>query len=197
MRLQKNDWVKDLVEKQCVDFICIRDDKELFNVKAFFADENIIQTAPGYDVKERDWLKHIDSKNAYFVDKLSPLAGPEGTDGGATIRYLTEHQIQQQKEKSRSAISINTINGGAVIGDFNSVTFNNGYGLDTVKELITSKPETDQAELDKLVTAVEMLIDANMPVSKGSLSKFSDLLAKHSDIAIAISSTLGSWIFGK
>lgn len=63
--------------------------------------------------------------------------------------------------------------------------------------MISSKPVEDQAELNKLIDRAEIITEDNQPISKGTFAKFSDLLAKHSDIAIALGSNLINWLATK
>lgn len=80
------------------------------------------------------------------------------------------------------------------MGNNGPVTINNGYNLDEIRALISAKPSEDQHELNKLVDTVEIITENSSSVSKGFLSKFSDVLAKHSDITIALGSGIIKWL---
>ncbi|MDF2792161.1 MAG: hypothetical protein K0S80_5263, partial [Neobacillus sp.] len=151
--------------------------------------------APGYDVQEEDWLLHIANGRKYYVKHLSPIS-IENQNAGWQIKYLTEKQHKNGQDQKPS-ISIGTIYGGAIVGNQSSATINNGYNLDKIKELISSKPEEDQEKLNELIDLVKSLTENNVPVSKGTFGKFSDLLSKHSDIAIFLSQSIMNWLSGK
>lgn len=185
------DSITRTVLKNCEDFLFDGDDKTI--VKAFFASENVIQTAPGHDINDHIWLTRKSSGQRYFIKKASPIAMIGGKSAGQKLQYLTENEYENQP---LPAINIGTINGGAVIGNYGTATFNNGYAIEEIRAIISSKSQKDQTELNELIQVVETMLKNNIPMSKGTLSKFSDILEKHSDIAIALMTSVFSWLSG-
>lgn len=158
---------------------------------------NTIQLVSYADVLEDDWLIHTSTNKRYFIKKVKPLSQANEILGWM-VEYLSESEYEQLiSAKDNTTFSIGTIYGSAIVGNYNNATINNGYNLNEIRSLISSKPSEEQEELNKLIDRISVIIEDNQPVSKGTLAKFSDLLTKHSDIAIAIGSAITGWLAGK
>lgn len=167
-------------------------------VNGFFCGKNYpdsIQLDKNSDIKVSDWLLDKSSNSKYFIDKIQPIS--DGSQNlGYIIHYLSEYEYNN-REKSNTSFHIGTINGPAMIGNQQNPTMNNGYNLSEIKSLISSKPVEDQELLNTLIQRVQIITEDNQPISKGTLAKFSDVLAKHSDIAIALGTGIINWLIGK
>lgn len=182
------------------DFSVERQNIIVSKTKGFFCSNeypNCIQLKSTASVKEGDWLIHDITSNRYFVKKINPLSS-SNTIHGWMANYLTENEyLAKQNQKDQPTYSVGIINGSAIIGNQQNATINNGYNLSEIKSLISSKPIEDQELLNKLIERVEIITEDNQPVSKGTLAKFSDVLSKHSDIAIALGNSIINWLMGK
>ncbi len=179
------------------DFSVERNNSILSTTKGFFCGKdypNTIQLGSSADVIETDWLIHNSTNRKYFIKKIRPISKSNQTLGWMA-EYLSEAEYEKSiSEKDKSTFSIGAIYGSAIVGNYNNATINNGYNLSEIRSLISSKPPEDQEELNKLIDRIEIITEDNQPVSKGTLAKFSDLLAKHSDIAISLGSSLMNWL---
>ncbi|MBU5227813.1 hypothetical protein KQI36_14345 [Clostridium senegalense] len=179
------------------DFTIKRNDSISSTVKGFFCTSeypNTIQLSSDAKVSESDWIIHNSTNKKYFVKSIKPLSSSNSILGWM-VEYLSESEYKKSiSEKDKSTFSIGAIYGSAIVGNYNNATINNGYNLSQIQSMISSKPVDDQEELNKLIDRVKIIIEDNQPVSKGTFAKFSDLLAKHSDIAIALGSSLMNWL---
>lgn len=91
--------------------------------------------------------------------------------------------------------NINSIQGSAIVGSQQNATINLGVSLQDLRSLVKDKSDDDQKELNKLINRLEIVTEDNQPITKGFFARFSDLLAKHSDVAIAVGQFLTSWLF--
>lgn len=67
---------------------------------------------------------------------------------------------------------------------------NIGNSIDDIKQIIHALPDAEQAEAQDLLNTLKATEEAAHPVLvEGALSKFSDLIKKHSDLLIAV----GGW----
>ena len=57
--------------------------------------------------------------------------------------------------------------------------------------------ENKIAELEKFATYLETFLENNTKIEKSNFEKFSDLLAKHSNIALAVGNTIFQWLIRK
>ncbi|WP_271810601.1 hypothetical protein [Clostridium beijerinckii] len=179
------------------DFSVERNNSIIATIKGFFCSKdypNTIQLASNSNVLENDWLIHNSTNRKYFVRSVKPLSKSNQVLGWMA-EYLSEVEYKKSiSEKDKSTFSIGAIYGSAIVGNYNNATINNGYNLSEIRSLISSKPIEDQEELNKLIDRIEIITEDNQPVSKGTLAKFSDLLAKHSDIAISLGSSIMNWL---
>ncbi len=109
-------------------------------------------------------------------------------DGGGVIKKLT-HKGFHYKEfvavNSASSATTNIFNApvnNSAISNTGTVTVNNGISLAELREFVNSHTlsEEDRIAISKLVDYLETISENDSPIKKGVLSKFSDLLAKHS-----------------
>lgn len=179
------------------DFSIERNNKIISTTKGIFCGKdypNTIQLISSADVVDTDWLIHNSTNRKYFVNKVNPISKSNQILGWMA-EYLSESEYQKSiSEKDKSTFSIGAIYGSAIVGNYNNATINNGYNLNEIRSLISSKPIEDQEELNKLIDRIEIITEDNQPVSKGTLAKFSDLLSKHSDIAVSLGSSLMNWL---
>lgn len=200
MSLNFNDafsHIDKVFEETCDDFHIEHNNKIVCTVKGFFCGRNYpstIQVHCSNKIEEGDWIIHDSTKSKYYINNPKPLTESNKIIGWM-IQYKTEKEYQDTLvQNNQSTISIGNIYGSAIVGNYNSSTINNGYNLNEVRSLISNKPIEDQEDLNKLIDRIQTITEDNQPVSKGTFAKFSDLLAKHSDIAIALGSSLMSWL---
>jgi len=82
----------------------------------------------------------------------------------------------------------------SVIGTQSNVTLNINNVIQEAKEQINSNNSSDKAELQEIINLLEMVIDNQIPVKKGLLSKFSDIIQRNSWITSPIASILINWM---
>lgn len=129
----------------------------------------------------------------------NPSAVPDGPRGPVIayeINFLSKNEYNKLHNSSNT-FNIENINGPSIVGNQTNATINIGSSIEDLKKLIPSKSTEDQEELNKLVKLLEAITDNNMPLSKGTLAKFSDILAKHQDIVIAVGGFLTSFFMSK
>lgn len=191
--------VDNHIRKLSDDFTVERDGKASHVVKGFFCSNkypNTIQLTSDADIQENDWVIHNITQKRYFIINVRPISQANNVLGWLA-KYLTENEYKQQNQTTPFSISIGSIHGPAIIGNQQTATINNGYNLDAIKSLISTKPIEDQELLNQLIERVKIVIEDNQPISKGFFGKFSDVLEKHSDIAIALGTSIINWLAGK
>ncbi|MGL5580526.1 MAG: hypothetical protein ACRDCE_06125 [Cetobacterium sp.] len=113
---------------------------------------------------------------------------------GYSIGFLSSKEYELKNISNSQNINIGNIHGSAIIGNQQNASINIGSTIEEVKSLIENKPIEDREELKKLVTLLEVIKENNISVSKGTFSKFADILNKYSDIALPIGSILLKWL---
>lgn len=125
-------------------------------------------------------LKYLDS-----IDYLN-LIHIDGEDI-EMVRSLTHKGLNYKEFNNNPASSIKqTFNiknvTNSAFANNGTTNLNNGVSFSEIKEFINKQSisDIDKENLSKLTNYLELLVENNTPMSKGTLSKFSDLLAKHS-----------------
>ena len=108
------------------------------------------------------------------------------------VKYQTELEYKQQLNVNNNSTTINihSVNGNSAIGSQANVVFNIGSNLSDIEAIIEKLSPTEQTEANELLTILKDTTESNHPILvEGALSKFSNLIKKHSDLLIAI----GGW----
>jgi len=108
-------------------------------------------------------------------------------------------KFSQDSGNNNSNIS-NTFNIGTVhnsiVGNQQNAVMNFENSITNLRDIVSQKSE-DKEQLEKFANYLEALLENNDKIEKSNFEKFSDLLAKHSDIALAIGNTIFQWIIRK
>lgn len=86
----------------------------------------------------------------------------------------------------------------SIIGNQTNATINNSNNLDELRDIINDKVKDheEKEQLQELITMIKAITEANVPVSKGVFSKFSDTLQKNSWVTGPIATTVIKWLIG-
>jgi hypothetical protein len=154
-------------------------------------------TSPGHMINYALWTLHPPTKK---IDELLKIGTNhifkkliDYIDLGLTKLINNEH-----KSHITNQYNINTAT-GSIIGPSQNATINNSYNLDEIKKIIDEKVSdvNDKQQLQDLIKSLKAITENDLPVRKGTLSKFGDILTKYSWITEPIAKSLISWAVGK
>lgn len=160
---------------------------------------NTIQLVENADIKNGDWIIDSISSQRYYVKNARPIV-----ENGVPIDWMVTYQTEEEYQLSHSnpsigntTFNINSISGNSVIGNQQNVTLNVGCSLSDIRDLISTLPEPDQELAKELTDSLEAIESSNHPILvEGSLSKFANLLKKHSDLLSAVASWAVNLLIG-
>lgn len=153
--------------------------------------KDIEKNIPNLNLNEiKTALDYLEESGYLTLDRY---IGCPLTVGKVTHKGISFEEFETQQITPSQTFNVQTVHNSA-FGNNGNTTINNGCSLDEIRSLIAFKPAEDQEDLNKLVNTVEVITQNSETVSKGFLGKFSDLLAKHSDIAIAIGNNIMTWL---
>ncbi|MBR0008502.1 MULTISPECIES: hypothetical protein [Bacillus] len=133
-------------------------------------------------------------KIKYFVSDLDEISSFDD-DTFLRVYYLTETEMNE-KENVQSNVSFQIQNvHSSVLGSGNHTVFNINQGLDEILSEINKKNSVDREKLIEMVNELRNLTENDEPIPQGTLSKFGDLLIKHSWLTGPLGQTLVSWVF--
>ena len=145
----------------------------------------------------------IQSTIAFLRDRgilkySSPFGRANGTRTRIDLAKLHEYEASKNapQPSAQPIFHIGNV-GNAIIGNQSSAIINVGVSIADVMKLLEAKSASDQAELQPVIDEISKAIQADTPMSKGFLAKCSDVLQKHSDVAIALGSVLLQHLLGQ
>lgn len=151
---------------------------------------NTIQFLENADIKNGDWVIDTITGQRYFAKNARPIIM-----GGKPCDWMVEYETELSYQKSKAVnrqtnINIHSVTGNSIIGNQENVVMNIGNSINDIKQIIDTLPDAEQAEAHDLLKTLQTTEEATHPILvEGALSKFSDLLKKHSDLLIAV----GGW----
>lgn len=186
------------IRKMANDFEIIRNNQSIGSVKANICGKdfpNTIQTYEATEILDGDLLSFA-NKKFYIID-----AKPQAYDNEVCYYMLEYSKEPLTKEQSQHNETHNynfnaPISGTTLVGSQKNFTLNVDNSIKNIQEIINNKT-LDKEALQQLLNEITETLESNKPLTKGIFSKFSDLLSKHSDIAIAVGNFFTTLLFGK
>lgn len=176
-------------------FTIIRNNKVIADkVYGFFCSSkypNSIQTLEFSDIIEGDILVH--NKKNYHVIDVKPL----GMTDGAILKYETDYQRAHKRSNATNIFNIGTINGNSIIGSQENISISIDQSINSISNLIDNDKNISMEEKEafrKMLHLLETNLSNDIPMQKGLLSKFSNVLHKHQHIAIAVMQMLFAFV---
>ena len=178
-----------------------RDGNVIGTVHGFFCGKNYpntIQFVENTDIKNGDWIIDSITHQRYYAKDARPVI-VNGKPSNWMIKYQTEKDfIASSNTNKPTTINIHSISGNSVIGSQENVTMNINSGLNNIEQLISSLPNSEQAEAQELLNILKSTSESPHPILvEGALSKFSNLLKKHTDLITAVGGWAVQLLIGK
>lgn len=190
-----------LLSQMSDSFSIERNGSEIASSKGFFCGKDYpstIQLLENVDVQDGDWLIHSLTNRRYYAQHTEPITR-SGEILSWMVKYRSETEYKNdQSFQSQANINIQSVNGPAIIGNQQNAALHIGRDLDNIRSLISTFSGNDKKSAEELAEELEKIESSNHPILiEGSLSKFSDLLKKHSDLLIAVGGWAVQLLIGK
>lgn len=176
--------------KQMIDFEHYRNNKLLSTEKGLKnsnSSRKVIDFFPEVDIQIGDIF--INSGIKYYVIEVDTQ-----TYKGETFAKKAYYTTSVSKTQDNSTIfNINNAS-NSIIGNQQSAILNNSnFNIDDLKQLIALYGENDKQQLYELTSFLKDCLDKD-DFHKSKLSKFGDLIAKHSWLPLAISQVIAGFL---
>lgn len=150
-------------------------------------EHNYISFDPDVDVQINDDI-FCPLKNKHYIITNTDIALLGGK------QHRLDAYFDNNFTQTHTTTVFNTYNpNNSIIGSQQTATINISNSFNNLDKLINNNGGTDKEELFELKTILKQQLDSNQ-LNKNSLSKFSDLIAKHSWLVSAISQIIAAWI---
>lgn len=146
---------------------------------------------PSTDIGAGDWLINPSNERLYITDIATTYFHSKANQLKAF--YQSEAEYRTQSTSATNIFNIGTAT-GSVIGSQASVTLNYHESMQKMNEQIDSTDSDDKEELRQIASLLEMIVNNQIPATKGLLSKFSTAMERNSWITSSISSTMIGWL---
>lgn len=156
------------------------DDTKEYNVIRFEPNSNV-------DVQVGDDI-FVPIKNKHYLItnvEISTFCGE---------RHSIDAYFDNSFTKPTTNMTFNTYNpNNSIIGTQANANININESFNNLDNLINQYGNDDKVSLNELVNTLKSELDNNQ-INKNKFSKFSDLIAKHSWLPLAISQIIAAWI---
>lgn len=173
------------------DLIIIRNGKEVGTVKGFVCGKdypNTIQTLEPTEIYDGDILKLLNKE--YLIVDAQPKIHEN-----VLCYYMAKFKSESENSNISNTFNIGTVH-NSIVGNQQNAVMNFENSITNLRDIVSQKSE-DKEQLEKFANYLEALLKNNDKIEKSNFEKFSNLLAKHSDIALAIGNTIFQWIIHK
>lgn len=156
--------------------------------------DNVNNIFSSITANEADKILHYLAQNEYLSLKRY-------IDGSNQIS-LTHKGLHYEDFDRQTPQQVYTFNApvtNSAVGNNGVTTVSNGISFDEVRSFIDSQniSAEDKTAANNTVDYVQTLIENDAPLKKGFLSKFSDVLTKHSWLVELISKLIFTYLTGK
>lgn len=104
--------------------------------------------------------------------------------------------VQGRSQESSAVYNIQNAY-GSIIGSGNQATVNYNSAISELKQAVSSDTSADKEQLEKIVSLLEMVVNDQVPPSKGLFSKFREVMERNSWITGSIANALMNWLLSK
>lgn len=148
---------------------------------------------PGTDIKPNDWIIKVETGERFYVLDTESRSF-NGRLSCINAYYQTAVEYKNSNKNSQQSV-FNIQNAyGSVIGSGNNATINYNNSIQDIKKSIAESKSPDKDELDQIVSLLEMVVNNQVPASKGLFSKFSEVMERNSWITGSIAGAVLSWL---
>ncbi len=149
---------------------------------------------PNTDIKVDDILINPSGDRVFVVDVMTDFFC--GKPEQLKAYYQTEAERNIANRSTAPIFNVqNAYN--SVIGTGNQVTFNYDASIQELKRQISEFESPDKAEMEKIVALLEMVVNNQVPPSKGLFSKFSAVMERHSWLSSSVAATVLGWLLSQ
>ncbi len=151
---------------------------------------------PGTDIRPNDWIIKVETGERFHVTDTESQTF-QGKLQQIKAFYQTETEYNNsQKDVQQPIFNIQNAY-GSVIGTGNTATINYNSSIENIKSAVEATDSPDKEELKQIVSLLEMVVNNQVPASKGLFSKFADVMERNSWITGSIAGSLLSWLLSQ
>lgn len=184
---------EDFLKPHGINYTVCRD-KSQQRTELGLPDKGFIMFRPGTDIKASDVLVNPAGEKYHVAKTETEFA--YGKPHFLKAFYQTEQEYNAAKQSSAPVFNVQNAY-GSVIGTGNQATINYNSAISELKQEVSADTSADKEQLEKIVTLLEMVVNNQVPPSKGLFSKFREVMERNSWITGAVANALLNWLLTK
>ena len=149
---------------------------------------------PGTDIKPDDVLINPSGDQFYVIETLTDSFS--GKPHQLKAYYQTKREHDSNQQACQSVFHIQNAY-GSVIGNNNQATINYNSTIENLKDRVSHEASSDKDDMEKIVSLLEMVVNNQVPPTKGLFSKFSEVMERHSWLSNSVAATVLGWLISK
>lgn len=149
---------------------------------------------PKTDIKIGDILENPAGDLFYITEVRTQYF--QGRAHSLMAYYETDIERKNRQQATQSVFNIGTAY-GSIIGNENQAIINYNSSIQDLKEKIEQSDSPDKESMEKIVSLLEMVVNNQVPPSKGLFSKFSEVMERHSWLSNSVAGTILAWLTSK
>lgn len=149
---------------------------------------------PESDVKPNDWIINASNQRLYIQDVLTEIIF--GKPFQLKAFYLTAVEYSSLKPSASTVFNISNAT-GSIIGTQQYATLNYADNISDARKRINKENSDDKEQLSQVINLLEMVVNNQVPPSKGLFSRFSETMERHSWITGTIAGAVLSWLLSQ
>lgn len=112
------------------------------------------------------------------------------------VFYQTKEDLNRLSQISQPVFNIQNAY-GSVIGTGNSAVINCHDSIQRIREQAAASDSPDRESMEQIISLLEMVINNQVPPSKGLFSKFSNVMSRHAWLSNSVAATILSWLMSQ
>jgi hypothetical protein len=142
---------------------------------------------PDTDIQAGDWIIGEVSKNEFYIEdiKTDVIDGRAFQKKGYTLTKVQYQQRNKVNDTVSNQFHIGNVY-GSILGSTGNNSINSIFNFEALNKMIDEKGGDDKEELRQMILEIKEMFEDSEKVKKGSLSKFSESMQKHSWITGAV-----------
>ncbi|KYG95676.1 hypothetical protein ABEW24_23800 [Paenibacillus jamilae] len=158
--------------------------------------KRFIHFFPNADIQPEDWVFSESTNEKFYIDDVIVSKDiDDNSNFSKDAYYLTESQHKKQSNSSSSVTFHISDVQNSIIGSQQNATLTNNFSDKQITDYIDKNCGPDKELMTEMLSMVNAVIENNVPVQKGTFSRFSETASKYGWLLGAVTTKLLAHFF--
>lgn len=158
--------------------------------------KKMVQFFDSADVLPEDWIISKKTMEKLYIDDVTFSRGFDDEIFSKNAYYLTESQYKKSQKEQNASVTfqIGDVQ-NSIIGTQHNATLTNNFSDKQISDYIENNCGEDKELMQDMLKSVNAVIENNIPVQKGTFSRFSEASSKYAWLLGAVTTKLLTHFF--